>query len=117
MELIRLAVPQLFNTNDEHIVTTCSIPIPMGIPPSYNFKSKNTRSNVNVNIHYDIRLEVKAKGLFSDFELQVPIIIGTDSAVNSNYIGMTTASGLSIDFNALDVLELKVDDDGIFSAP
>jgi len=103
LELTRLSVPQLLNTNDEYIKTTCSIPIPMDIPPSYNYKSRINRSDVHVNIHYDIKLEVKAKGLFSDFELQVPIIIGTDSTEHSSYTGMTSATPMYL--NAIDMLE------------
>jgi len=115
LELNRLSVPQVFNTNDEYIKTTCLIPIPVGIPPSYNYKSRHSRSGVHVNIHYDIKLEVKAKGLFSDFELQVPIIIGTDSTENSSYASMTTALATPMDLNAIDMLESEVADDFIAS--
>jgi hypothetical protein len=51
------------------------------------------------------------KGLFSDFELQVPITIGTDSGEYSNYANMTTNSTSLIDLKAIDILELQVDDD------
>jgi hypothetical protein len=115
LELLHLSVPQLFNTNNEYIEATCPIPIPMGIPPSYSYKNRYGRSGVHVNIYYDIKLEVKAKGLFSDFELQVPIIIGTHSAEHSSYASMTTPSATPIDLKALDMLEFEVDDDGIRS--
>ena len=108
MELIRLSVPQLTNINDEHIEATCPLTIPLGIPPSYNYRSKGTRSVVHVDIHYDLKLEIKAKGLFSDFELQVPIIIGTDSTENSNYDTQTSAL-----FNAMNMVALDFNDDDI----
>ncbi len=113
LEVLRVSVPQLFDRNDEHIKTTCLFRIPKGIQPSFNYKSKHGRSGVNVKISYDIKLEVKVKGLFSDFELQVPITIGTDSGEYSNYANMTTNSTTSIDLKAIDILELQVDDDDI----
>jgi hypothetical protein len=115
LELIRLAVPQLFDNSNEHIRTTCPMTIPAGIPPSYNFKSKGDRSGVHVNIHYDLKLEVKAKGLFSDFDLQVPVIIGTDSTDHSNPGGITRALATPMDLNAIDILELEAADDGLSS--
>jgi len=113
LEILRVSVPQLFDRNDEYIETKCLFKIPKGIQPSFNYRSKRGRSGVNVNICYDIKLEVKVKGLFSDFELQVPITIGTDSVEYSNYANMATNSTTSIDLKAIDILELQVDDDDI----
>ena len=113
LELFRLTIPQISNTDDECIQTTCPITIPMGISPTYNYKKSINGSTVHVNIHYDIKIEVKAKGLFSDFELQVPMIIGTDSEDQSNAIDMMTPTASTIDFNAIDMLEVTPDDDGL----
>ncbi|CAF0780281.1 unnamed protein product [Rotaria sp. Silwood1] len=111
LELLRFSVPQLFNINDKHITTSCPIKIPMYIAPSYNFKKTDSRSNILVTIHYDIKLEVKIKGLFSDFELQVPIIIGTDPTEHSSYVDMTNTSTISMDLNTMDTMESKDHDD------
>ncbi|CAF1502246.1 unnamed protein product, partial [Rotaria sordida] len=111
--LIRFSIPQLLNIHDEHIKTSCAIKIPMYIPPSYNFKKTNSRSSVYVNVHYDIKLEVKIKGLFSDFELQVPIIIGTDSAEHSSNDDMTKTLTIPMDLNMIDMIESDVHDDDI----
>jgi hypothetical protein len=112
LEILRLSIPQLSNTSNEQIETTCSMTIPLGIPPTYNFQSKGSRSNVQVNIHYDMKLEVKAKGLFSDFDLQVPIIIGTDSTVHSSYPHVPPTSGTPLDLNAIDNIVVEEDNDG-----
>ena len=112
LELMRLTIPQLINANHEHIDTSCPITIPKGIPPSYNFRGRGGRSLVHVNIFYDIKLEVKARGLFSDFDLQVPIIIGTDSENDSASTNMIMSE---IDLEKLDSLdgELDGDDDSV----
>jgi hypothetical protein len=113
LEIFRLSVPQLNNVNNEHIEAICPFTLPVGIPPTYNFKSKGRRDNVHVSIHYDMKIEVKAKGLFSDFELQVPIMIGTNSTERSRYNGMTTTSAIPLDLNAIDTLAVEIDDDGV----
>jgi hypothetical protein len=111
LELIRISIPQLFDIDNEHIQTTCPITIPMSISPSYSYRSRVGRSGVHVNIYYDIKLEIKSKGLFSDFELQVPIIIGTDSIDQSNSTNITAPMNV----NAIDMPEAEIDDDERFS--
>ncbi|CAF3425359.1 unnamed protein product [Rotaria socialis] len=111
LELIRFAVPELVNKNDTHIEASCPITVPIGISPTYNFKNKNGSTSVHVNLHYDIKLEVKVKGIFSDFDLQVPIIIGTDSAENPKFGNATKVPSLLADLNAIDMLELEARDD------
>jgi hypothetical protein len=108
LELIRLSVPELTNNQDQHIEATCPLTIPLGIPPSFSYRSKGTRSVVHIDLHYDLKLEIKAKGLFTDFDLQVPVIIGTDSAENSNYDTQTSAL-----FNAMNMVALDFNDDDI----
>jgi len=111
LELIRISIPQLFDIDNEHIQTTCPITIPMSISPSYSYRSRVGRSGVHVNTYYDIKLEIKSKGLFSDFELQVPIIIGTDSIDQSNSTNITAP----MDVNAIDMPEAEIDDHETFS--
>jgi hypothetical protein len=106
LELVRLSIPQLTNVHDQHIEVTCPLTIPLGIPPSYNYRSKGTRSAVHIDLHYDLKLEIKAKGLFSDFDVQVPVIIGTDSAEYSSYNSSTMSSDLNmmaLDLNDEDI--------------
>ncbi|CAF0898053.1 unnamed protein product [Adineta ricciae] len=83
LELIRLSIPELANNQDQHAEASCSLTIPVGIPPTFSYRSNGTRTIVHVDLHYDLKIEVKAKGLFTDFELQVPVIVGTVSTDNS----------------------------------
>lgn len=80
LELMRFSIPQIVNSHDQLIETTCPFTIPPGIAPSFSYTSKNTRTVIHVDVHYDLKLEIKAKGLFTDFELQVPLIIGANPA-------------------------------------
>ena len=83
VELMRLPLSQVQNCSEQHIEVVCPFVVPPGIPPSFHFVSKNTRTTVHLDLHYDLKLEIKAKGFFTDFELQVPIMIGTSSPSSS----------------------------------
>lgn len=85
LELVRFSVAEVCGTNDEFLQANCPITIPHGIAPSYAYESRNRRVNVLVNVFYDLRVEVKAKGLFTDFDLLVPIIIGTDCSTEHSH--------------------------------
>jgi hypothetical protein len=54
-----------------------------------------------------LKLEIKAKGLFTDFDVQVPVIIGTHSSEDSSY--NTASSSLSRTMNMV-ALEFNDDD-------
>jgi hypothetical protein len=112
LELIRLSVPEFTNIHDQHVEATCPLTIPLGIPPSFSYRSKGTQSIVHVDLHYDLKLEVKARGFFTDFELQIPVIIGTDATENSSYD--TTTSSL---FNTMSMVALDFNDDDISPPP
>ena len=87
LELFRIPVAQIVNTSEQLIEATCPFTIPLGIAPTHRYKSKEGRSVVHTDLHYDLKIDVKAKGLFADFDIQVPLLIGTDSAANSAYDG------------------------------
>lgn len=106
LEMIRLSIPQFNNVRDAHIETVCPLTIPLGIPPSFSYRSKGTRTPVHVELHYDLKLEIKAKGLFTDFDLQVPVIIGTDSAEYSSYPSIESAL-----LNAMSMIALNYNDE------
>lgn len=111
LELTRISVPELMNKNNAHIEITCPIIIPNGIAPTCKFKGKYGDRSVHISLHYDIRLEIKVKGLFTDFDLQVPIIIGTDPSKQSNSGDKQRVPAASIDLNTIDILELQAHDD------
>ena len=77
LELLRFPLPEIQNNAEQHIEVNCLFVVPLGIPPSFHYVSKNTRTIVHVELHYDLKLEIKAKGFFTDFDLQVPVMIGT----------------------------------------
>ena len=92
LELVRVLVPDVCDNRNERIEVTCPISVPVGTAPTYTYTSRTTGTALHITVHYDIKVEVKVRGLFSDFDVLVPITIGTDPAVRSHYDDRTPAS-------------------------
>ena len=108
LELVRLTIPEFTNVRDQHLEATCPLIIPLGIPPSFSYRSKGTRSAAHVDLHYDLKLESKPEDFLQILICKYQFIIGTDSADRSNYdtISSTllnTLSMVALDFNDDDI--------------
>lgn len=106
-EIMRVTIPQLANADEANMESTCLLTIPRSVAPSYRFEGRGDRCQVHVSVAYDIKMEVKVKGFFSDFELHVPITIGTDSGDRSALAGSRTTSMTSADSKACETLALE----------
>ncbi|CAF1377179.1 unnamed protein product [Adineta steineri] len=78
VNIFKATLPKIVNRKDEQINETISIRIPVvSLPPSYQFQGLQTATYVD--IHYLLQFEVKVEGMFTNFEIKVPIILGTKS--------------------------------------
>ncbi|CAF1414939.1 unnamed protein product [Adineta steineri] len=76
--IFKATLPKIVNRKDEQINETVSIRIPVvSLPPSYQFQGPQTATYVD--IHYLLQFEVKVEGMFTNFEIKVPITLGTES--------------------------------------
>ncbi|CAF1552424.1 unnamed protein product, partial [Adineta steineri] len=72
-------LPNIINLRNEFIRETFSILIPnIRLPPSYQFQG-GLQASANVHIHYTIRFAIKVEGIFTNFDIDIPIILGTES--------------------------------------
>ena len=46
--------------------------------PSYNYLSQHAGAPVAVSVTYQLILDVKVRGLFTDFKISVPVLLGTE---------------------------------------
>ena len=53
----------------------------MPLLPTYQFQGE-TDTFANVSIHYSLRFEVKVSGLFTNSNVDMPIVIGTELYFN-----------------------------------
>ncbi|CAF1145421.1 unnamed protein product [Adineta steineri] len=78
LKIFETTLPEIVNLKNEEIRETFSITIPSNIlPPSYKFNG-GLQTIVNVHIHYLITFEVIVEGIFCDFHVDIPIILGTE---------------------------------------
>ncbi|CAF1372923.1 unnamed protein product [Rotaria sordida] len=76
--IFQTTLPNILNLKDQQIRETFSIIIPsVSIPPSYQFQGGIQRVAL-VNIFYMLRFAVKVEGIFTNFDVNVPITLGTE---------------------------------------
>ncbi len=48
------------------------------LSPTYTYSSQSFSPGTGTSIHYELTLDVKVRGLFTDFKISVPVIVGTE---------------------------------------
>jgi hypothetical protein len=77
-------LPTLDGRNDERIMEKFSLTIPLlPLAPSYSFCGGSGHT-VTISVNYCLKFDVKAEGMFTNFDVTAPIILGTESDVKSN---------------------------------
>ncbi|CAF1433430.1 unnamed protein product [Rotaria sp. Silwood1] len=83
-KIVETILPTIVNTKEEHIMQKFSLVIPLThIAPSYAF-SGGFHHTTNVHINYFLEFDVKAEGMFTNFDVSIPITIGTESNTKPN---------------------------------
>jgi hypothetical protein len=82
--IFETTLPTILNLKDEQINETFSITFPsVRIPPSYQFQGGIQRPAV-VCIGYILKFVVKVEGIFTNFNIDVPVILGTEPIPDLN---------------------------------
>lgn len=77
-------LPKILNTKDMQIRETFLIVIPnFPLPPSHIFQGGLER-HVYTHVHYTLKIAVKVEGMFTNFDLSLPITIGTEPLPDQN---------------------------------
>ncbi|CAF0815406.1 unnamed protein product [Adineta ricciae] len=83
-KLVDIILPIVDHRNDEYIMDKFSLTVPsIPLPPSYDFHDGYDHKT-HVNIHYNLEFQVKIEGMFTNFDIPVPITIASISDMNSN---------------------------------
>ncbi len=77
--IFRVELPDLreFNGTDFHKTFDLMVPA-LYLSPTYTYLSQNCNPSLGIAIHYELIFDVKVRGLFTDFKVSVPVIIGTE---------------------------------------
>ncbi|CAF1078678.1 unnamed protein product [Rotaria sordida] len=100
-------LPKIVNLTNEHIMERFSIKIPSIQLPSYKFRGGDPK--IFVHIYYRIKLTVKVEGIFNNFHINVPIILGTEH--NSDLNQQQSFNPISISYSSNTEQSIFNDDD------
>ncbi|CAF0900400.1 unnamed protein product [Adineta ricciae] len=77
--ILRTDLPNFQEFNGIELQRTFDVPIPsVYLSPTYTYLSQNHPLPLGVSVRYELILDVKVRGLFTDFKLNVPITVGTE---------------------------------------
>jgi hypothetical protein len=48
------------------------------LSPTYTYLSQTSFPPIGMSIHYELVLDIKVRGLFTDFKISVPVVVGTE---------------------------------------
>ncbi|CAF3483926.1 unnamed protein product [Rotaria sp. Silwood1] len=77
--IFRLDLPDVRGFNDTELRRTFDLIVPaVHLSPTYTYMATSFTVTLGVSIHYELILDVKARGLFTDFKISVPVVVGTE---------------------------------------
>jgi hypothetical protein len=83
--IFQTTLPNIMHSKDQHIEQTYNMHIPsITLPPSYQFQGGIDRV-VFVNNDYILRFVVHVEGMFTNFDIDIPIVLGTETNSDKNY--------------------------------
>ncbi|UJR17141.1 hypothetical protein I4U23_004037 [Adineta vaga] len=109
--ILQSTLPHIVNSKVQQINETYAIQIPSNItlPPSYQYQGGLQKAAV-VSSEYILRFVVKVEGLFTNFDVDIPITLGTEPKCDesqkqpSNSVVISSTSPTEVSFNDEDDL-------------
>jgi hypothetical protein len=93
--IFRVDLPEIHGFNGKKFERTFNLIIPsLHLAPSYKFMAHFNRQTHSVIVKYELDLKVKSHGMLTDFEIKIPLTIGTELGTNQQ---QTNASIINYD--------------------
>ncbi|UJR14334.1 hypothetical protein I4U23_001330 [Adineta vaga] len=110
--LFQISLPNIINTKEFQFKEQFSVPIPsLTMPPTYKYQG--TQGTILVDIHYFLKLAVKVEGLFTNFDVDMPFILGTEPKLDTNQ--QSLFKSLNVNFSSKPDQLVSDDDDDLVS--
>ncbi|CAF1178526.1 unnamed protein product [Adineta steineri] len=78
--IFRMNLPDFSEFNGTNFRRTFELHLPTEyLSPTYTYSSQCPGALFTVAFHYELKLDVKVRGLFTDFKVSVPVIVGTET--------------------------------------
>lgn len=101
--VFRMDLPDLHEFNEPEFHRTFELQIPpTALAPTHGYIVQHVGAISNISFNYELRIEVKARGIFTDFKVGVPLFIGTEPTSDqtllvNNHIEIPEASAPEYD--------------------
>jgi hypothetical protein len=98
-------LPNLLEFNGTEFHQTFDLQIPaVQLAPTYTYMPQCCGPSFAIGFHYELKLEVKARGLFTDFKVNIPVIVGTEPTSNqqqliNTFVETNTPSAPAYDYD------------------
>jgi hypothetical protein len=77
--IFRIDLQDLREFNDTELHRTFDLVIPaVYLSPTYTYLPQSCNTSLGIVIRYELVLDIKVRGLFTDFKINVPVILGTE---------------------------------------
>lgn len=90
--IFTMDLPGLTEYNGPEFERTYEIQMPFSmLAPTYTYFPSNSSQMLPITYQYELLIEVKSRGLFTDFTIKLPVVVGTEPdtegepLINSNY--------------------------------
>lgn len=77
--IFRTDIPDIRDFSDSALQKSFDLAVPnISLPPTHTYLIQSNRGPLGVVVHYTLTLDVRVRGLFADFRITSPVIIGTE---------------------------------------
>jgi hypothetical protein len=103
--IFRMDLPGLQDFHETEFHQTYDLQVPaVQLAPTYTYMPQCCGPSLGIAFHYELKLEVKARGLFTDFKVNVPVIVGTESSsdqqqLTNTFVDMSTPSAPTYEYD------------------
>lgn len=81
--IFRLDLPTIRDFSGTHLEQVVELMVPeIMLSPSFTYLTPGRISPIATSVRYELTLEVKARGFFTDFKITMPVIVGTEPLHN-----------------------------------
>ncbi|CAF1449936.1 unnamed protein product [Adineta ricciae] len=79
--IFRMELPDVREFSDMNLHRTFDLYIPSGyLSPTYVYATQCCGPALGIAYNYELKLDVHVRGLFTDFKVNIPVLVGTDTS-------------------------------------
>lgn len=98
-------LPGLTDFNGLDLRRTFELQLPaFSLAPTYTFVPQCCGNSLAIAYYYELKFDVKARGIFTDFKVSTPVFVGTEPfgdqpPLFNSYVEMPTASAPAYEYD------------------